>query len=149
MCIRDSIVPEFGFDWGLLPYPKFDEAQEDYNSFLQRTCHALIPVTAPDHAKSGALLEAVASETYRSVVPEYCEVTLKVRYSPDDNVSRMFDIVKDNIVYDPGEIFNDLLGYPSATFKNRVKDNGSWATTVAEMKSQLDEKMSTVCEVIE
>lgn len=143
------IVPEFGFDWGLLPYPKFDEAQDDYNSFLQRTCHALIPVTAPDHAKSGALLEAVASETYRSVVPEYCEVTLKVRYSPDDNVSRMFDIVKDNIVYDPGEIFNDLLDYPSATFKSGVMGSASWATTVAGMKNKLDEKMSTVCEVIE
>lgn len=142
------IVPEFGFDWGLLPYPKFDETQDSYNSFLQRTCHALIPVTSPDHAKSGALLEAVASETYRSVVPEYCEVTLKVRYSPDDNVSRMFDIVKDNIVYDPGEIFNDLLDYPSATFKNGVMGSASWATVVAGMKNRLDEKMSMVCEVI-
>ncbi len=88
-------------------------------------------MTAPDHAKSGALLEAVASETYRSVVPEYCEVTLKVRYSPDDNVSRMFDIVKDNIVYDPGEIFNDLLDYPSAIIRACMMDGGSWATTVA------------------
>ena len=78
-------------------------------------------------------------------MPEYCEVTLKVRYSPDDNVSRMFDIVKDNIVYDPGEIFNDLLDYPSATFKSGVMGSASWATTVAGMKNKLDEKMSTVC----
>ena len=142
------IVPEFGFSWGLLPYPKFDEAQESYNSFLQRTCHALIPVTASDFSKSGALLEAISSETYRSVVPEYCEITLKVRYSPDDNVSRMFDMVKDNIVYDPGEIFNDLLGYPSADFKGAIKNGSSWATLVAGKKSKLDETMSTICEVV-
>lgn len=142
------MVPELSFNWGLLPYPKFDEEQESYNSFLQRACHALIPVTAPDYSKSGALLEAISSESYRSLVPEYCEVTLKVRYSPDDNVSRMFDLVKDNIVYDPGEIFNDLLGYPSATFKSGVSGSDSWATTVAGMKTSLDEKMSTICEVV-
>ena len=143
------MVPELTFNWGLLPYPKFDETQNSYNSVLQRVCHALIPVTAPDLAKSGALLEAISSETYRSLVPEYCEVSLKVRYSPDDNVSRMFDMAKDNIVYDPGEIFNDLLDYPSAVIRACMLDGGSWATEVAKIKPMLDEKMSTVCEVIE
>ena len=142
------MVPELSFNWGLLPYPKLDEEQENYNSFLQRACHALIPVTAPDLARSGALLEAISSETYRSLVPEYCEVSLKVRYSPDDNVSRMFDLAKNNIVYDPGEIFNDLLGYPSSTIRDYMMNDESWATKVASISSQLNEKMSTVCEVV-
>lgn len=143
------MVPELSFGWGLLPYPKFDEEQENYNSFLQRVCHAMIPVTAPDYSKSGALFEAISSETYRSLVPEYCEVTLKVRYSPDDNVSRMFDLVKENIVYDPGEIFNDLLDYPSSTIRTCMMGSDSWATKIAEIGTKLDEKMSTVCEAVE
>ena len=143
------MIPELSFNYGLLPYPKYDEAQENYNSSLQRVMNALIPITARDHDKSGALLEAISSETYRSVVPEYCEVTLKVRYSPDDNVSRMFDIVKDNIVYDPGEIFSDLLGYPTATIRDKgMMTDQSWATTFASVSATWDEKLSQICEVV-
>ena len=80
---------------------------------LQRSCYALIPVTVEDKDAAGAVLEALSSESYRTLVPEYCEVSLKTRYSQDDDVSRMFDLVINSMVYDPGEIFSGQRGSPS------------------------------------
>lgn len=139
------IVPEIDFDWGLLPYPKWDETQTEYANMLQRNCYVLIPATVSDPDAAGAVLEALSSESYRSLVPEYCEVTLKTRYSPDDNVSRMFDLIIGSIVYDPGEIYANLLGSPSATIKTALDNNDpNWASRIAKDKNSLIAKMSSI-----
>ena len=114
---------------------------------LQRSCYALIPVTVEDKDAAGAVLEALSSESYRTLVPEYCEVSLKTRYSQDDDVSRMFDLVINSIVYDPGEIFSGQLGSPSSDFRSAILDNKpNWASAIAKKKDSLIEKMNKITE---
>lgn len=140
-----TIVPTIDFSYGLLPYPKWDEAQSDYQNVLQRNCYALIPTTVEDADAASAVLEALSSESYRSLVPEYCEVSLKVRYSQDDNVSRMFDLIINSIVYDPGEIYANLLGTPSGLVKTVIgANNPNWASYIAEQKTALVTKMEEI-----
>ncbi len=140
-----TIVPAISFSYGLLPYPKWDESMDGYHTMLQRNCYAVIPVTSKDTECAGAVLEAMSSECYRSLLPEYCEVSLKVRYSQDDNVSRMFDLICGSIVYDPGEIFARQLGTPSATVKTAISQNDpNWASRMASAKAGLVEKMDAI-----
>ncbi len=140
-----TIVPSVDFDYGILPYPKWDESQEDYQQMLQRNCYAMIPTTVANADAAGAVLEALSSESYRSLVPEYCEISLKTRYSQDDDVSRMFDLLINSIVYDPGEIYASLLGTPSGLFKTAVEDESSnWASTIAASKNELVTKMESI-----
>ena len=142
-----TIVPSIDFSYGLLPYPKWDETQENYATMLQRSCYALIPITTGDIDAAGAVLEAISSESYRMLVPEYCEVSLKTRYSQDDNVSRMFDLVINSIVYDPGEIFSTQLGAPSGDFRTAILENKpNWASAIAKKKNSLVEKMNKITE---
>ena len=142
-----TIVPSIDFSYGLLPYPKWDENQAEYATMLQRTCYAMMPVTVEDKDAAGAVLEALSSESYRTLVPEYCEVSLKTRYSQDDDVSRMFDLVINSIVYDPGEIFASLLGTPSGAIKGAIIDNKpNWASNMAKEKTALIEKMNQITE---
>ncbi len=139
------IVPMIDFGYGILPYPKWDENQENYTNMLQRNCYALIPTSAADPNRAGAVLEALASESYRALVPEYCEVSLKTRYSQDNDVSRMFDIIINHIVYDPGEIYASLLGTPSALFKNHlVSGSTNWASTAASNEKKLSKLMESI-----
>ena len=92
-----------------------------------------------------AVMEALASESYRSLLPEYCEVTLKTRYSQDDNVSRMFDLIGGSIVFDPGEIYAGVLGTPSGDIKARIiTNNPNWASFIAGKKDSLIEKMNSI-----
>lgn len=142
-----TIVPSINFSYGLLPYPKWDENQAEYATMLQRNCYVMMPSTVEDSDSAGAVLEALASESYRTLVPEYCEVSLKVRYSQDDNVARMFDMIINSIVYDPGEIYANLLGTPSGEIKTAiVENNPNWASYMAKKKTALIEKMNKITE---
>lgn len=149
ICNAQTLVSDLTFDWGLLPYPKYDETMDTYQSVLQRYIYAMIPSTLTKQDAAGAVLEALCSSTYHDIIPEYVEVSLKVRYSPDENVSRMFDLIRSNIVIDPGEVYSNLLGYPSANFKTGLSANtAEWPTYVATFKDALNEKMSKLHTVV-
>jgi len=107
--------------------------------FAKKGKIGFVSISHPDY------LEAISSESYRTLVPEYCEITLKTRYSYDDDVSRMFDLIINSIVYDPGEIFANLLSTPSAIIKEAIRENNpNWASKMASIKNGLISKMDTV-----
>ena len=140
-----TIIPEIKFGYGLLPYPKFDEAQEDYATMLQRNLFVLIPTTSRSQDEASAVIEALSSETYNTLLPEFCEVSLKVRYAQDNDMSRMFDLIGSSIVYDPGEIYASLLGTPSGQIKAAVNNNDTnWVSRMNGMKAGLIEKMNAI-----
>lgn len=145
----EVLAPELTFDWGILPYPKYDETMEDYQSFLQMYVYAMIPATLEDTDATGAVLEALSSEIYHDVIPEYVEVSLKVRYSPDEGTSRMFDIIRNNIVSDLGQIYSNLLDYPEVLFKSALNEGANeWTSIIAAKKDALNEKMSAIRPVV-
>ena len=142
------IIPEIDFAYGLLPYPKWDEAQENYQTILQRACYALVPVTCEDTDAASAVLEALSSASHRTLIPEYCEVSLKVRYSQDDDVARMFDLIRSSVTYDAGEIYGISLGTPTADFREQiVKNDPNWASHAESKKSTWIEKMEKIAPV--
>ena len=144
-----TLVNDLSFEWGILPYPKYDETMTEYQSVLQRYIYAMIPSTLTKKDAAGAVLEALCSTTYHDVIPEYVEVSLKVRYSPDENVSRMFDLIRNNIVIDPAEVYSNLLGYPSANFKTGLEPScPEWPSFVAGFKESLNAKMATLHTVV-
>lgn len=92
-------------DYGVLPAPKFDEAQADYVSYVYHGAGLFsIPTTAADTAFSGFVMEALAEEGYASVTPIYYETTMKDKYQRDENSSEMLDIIFRNRVWDLGYI---------------------------------------------
>ena len=140
-----TIVPESDFKTGLLPLPKFDEAQEEYRTVAQRSCYALIPVSSADYDSASAVLEALSSEFYRMVIPEYFEVTLKTRYSPDENDSRMFDLIAETCVFEVGDLFDGPLGSPYVLYKDIMKrESPTWASMVAGSKEKWAQAMEDI-----
>lgn len=83
---------------GILPYPKFDETQENYISSSHDTTEiGVIPITTSKFDMTCAVLEVLNRETQKIVLPAYYETGLKVKYSRDDLSSQMIDIIHDNI----------------------------------------------------
>ena len=72
-------------DYGVVPTPKWDEAQEGYYSFMNPAA-AIIPVTNEDLDFTGMILEALCHETYETVMPAYYITAMQDKYmnSPDD-----------------------------------------------------------------
>jgi hypothetical protein len=69
-----------------------------------------IPIDAKNTAKSGAVLECMASEAYRNVTPALFETAFKYQYSNSQLDADMFEIVRDNVVFDICRPFFDSLG---------------------------------------
>ena len=90
-------------NYGIIPSPKYDEAQSDYYGVTSfpYTLYG-IPIDAPDPQQSGIVLEALASESYRTVSPALFETALKVKYASDEDMSEMYDIIRRNNVFDIG-----------------------------------------------
>lgn len=71
-----------------------------------------VPVTASDPERTSIILEALAAEGYREVIPAYYEVALQTKYTRDDLSVQMLDIIKESRVFDIGYyIYNGPLSY--------------------------------------
>ena len=91
-------------EYGLLPFPKYNEAQESYYSGIS-VWHASfysIPEFAADHEYSAYVSESLAAHSERLVTPAYYEKTLIGRYVQDNESGDMLDIIFDNRVFDLG-----------------------------------------------
>ncbi len=91
-------------DFGILPYPKYTE-EEEYATITNGCTHLLgIPITVSDVERTGAIVEALCAYGARDVLPAYYDVSLKTKYSRDNDSEEMLDIIKDSIVYDLGYV---------------------------------------------
>ena len=96
----------FEFTVGVVPVPKFDKTQEVYKTCLGNP-YTMYSINAKSKELEAAAttLEAMASENYRSVTPAVFEVAMKVRYTDDPQVAEMFDILKENVSFDFGQLY--------------------------------------------
>jgi maltose-binding protein MalE len=123
-------------DYGIIPYPKFDEAQEQYLTRIQDAVALVcVPITLFDEKTEavGAALEALAAESYRNVTAVYFEVAMKVKYSRDDISSQMLDIVRGGAYLNFASIYNESIGNPWFVMRTlmgaKKKDFASWYAT--------------------
>jgi hypothetical protein len=99
-------------DFGIIPYPKLNEQQEKYYSSLAWAEILSLPIYADDEdlARTSVILEALASDSYRAVVPVYTELVLRTRNARDDESEEMIDIILGNRVFDWGDaVWTPLL----------------------------------------
>ena len=93
-------------DFGILPYPKYDEAQEDYIcSILRRFTVASVPITAADPDQSSLVLEALSCIGYNDIIPTYFNVALKDKYTRDSDTAEMLDIIQAGAYFDFADAF--------------------------------------------
>ncbi len=100
-------------DFGIVPFPKYDESQENYISIMHDiTSLMCVPTTNSKLDTTCAVLEALAYYNYYDVTPVYYEDALKVKYSRDDMTPMVVDMIRDSVTTDMSYIyipnFNDL-----------------------------------------
>ena len=94
-------------DFGILPIPKFDKAQERYYSTVSVHTAGLlsIPTTAPDIERTGIIAEAWAAESRYTVIPAYYDIALKGKYTRDEESKDILDLLMVTRLYDLGEVY--------------------------------------------
>ncbi len=106
-----TYLTEFEHDYGIIPYPKFDENQERYKTMVDGNHEAMaIAKNAVDLEFIGIMTEVMCAESYKQVVPAYYDVCLKQRYasSPDD--AEMIELCVNSRVFDLGYVYDNWKG---------------------------------------
>ncbi len=148
--IKTELV-EMESDFGMLPYPKLDETQKEYGTRVQDGVSLWsIPIdaSAPDHA--GAVLEAMAAQSYRTVTPAYFDVALKNRYSRDAETAEMVELIKDNILINFESLYNEAIGKPWFVLRDLMpKQSNTFASYWASTEKTIQTKLAEAVELIE
>lgn len=100
--------------FGVLPLPMYQpELQNNryYTHFANYYDMYCIPssLTVDLKDRASAVLECLASEAYRRIAPAYFEVYLKSRNASDSEMPKMYDIIRESIVFDMGYVWGNLF----------------------------------------
>jgi hypothetical protein len=106
-------------NFGLLPMPKYNEAQEHYICTVLETGWALgIPISATNTERTGLILEALAAESHVTVIPAYYELALEFKLTRDEESVQMLDIIRANRIYDLASVYR--FGNVAADLRGRI-----------------------------
>ena len=126
--VRVTVFRAMETNFGILPLPKYDESQKEYNSMVSIGCanSIAIPTTA-NAERCGAVIEALSAESYYTLTPAYYDIVLKTKNARDDASSEMLDIIFDNRIFDIAYMF-DWGGIIGSI--NGLKTDGNISSTI-------------------
>ena len=111
LCYTFEELRDMKDDFYLIPCPKFDESQENYMTQITDNVTVFgIPITSQHVDRTGAVLEAMAIESYRDLRPTYYETALKEKYTRNEESAEMVDIIRSSITTDFGLIYSEAIG---------------------------------------
>ncbi len=95
-------------EYGILPYPMYNDEQKDYISATSGLYLSLmvVPNGNGDLENLGLFLEDYAWYGYRYIMPEFYDVLLSQKVAFDEESREMLDIAFQNRIYDTGNIGN-------------------------------------------
>ena len=135
--VDSMIKQELSMDYGVVPVPKGSESQERYISNVANDHNAWsVPVNCYDLDESSAIIECMASESYRIVAPMYFETCVKLRYAPDERLFEMYDMIRDSITFDFCQIYSFTFASgsdPRQLIQNCTKGTANWASQWANV----------------
>lgn len=125
-----SVLREMESQFGILPWPKYDEQSEYLTNVDAGTNMFFVPITNRVTDNTSLVLESMAILGREYIIPAYYDIALKTRDSRDEDSAPMLDIIMENRVFDLGYYSTGLGGAYSSHFADLVKltspDFASW-----------------------
>lgn len=126
-------------DYGIIPLPKYDEAQENYVSPVAVwTYFMTVPSTNKNISDTSKILDAMAYLSYKDVVPAYYDVTLMLKNIRDDETAEMLDIIRGARTYLTAYAFGWGAGLRSAVGSKISSGDADIASTIAAQKTTIE-----------
>lgn len=142
VALNDSVYyRQCDVEFGILPFPKYDKAQQEYISF--NWCGLMcVPTTAASIEMIARTSEMLAFTSLTTTQPAYKEVLLTGKLARDDESAEMVDIIFDGMVCDFGMNylnFNDLTFTISRLVaRDKSTDFTSWYNkNINQLEQQL------------
>ncbi len=144
-----ELMRELDFDFGILPYPKYNENQANYKTLSLLTLSLFcVPKTAVQTEMIGAVMEALAAGSYQYVTPAFYEVALKTKYSRDEDSAEMMDIIRKGITYNFGMVYCVPLNGAMHSWRLQlIANNINIVSSVEKSYNQYEAGLKKVLEI--
>lgn len=142
-----SMFRDVEHDYGIIPYPKFDENQKNHMTMSDGS-HAVlgVPLTAANTDMIGAVTEVLCAETWKTVIPVYYDIALKVKGARDEQSIGMLDRITQSRVFDFGYIYDNWQGM-SFCIENVMSQNGSFESYYAANETRALKHYNDIIEI--
>jgi len=98
-------------NFGIIPFPKYDEAQETYYTHVDGHAPMMcLPKTILDTERTGVIIECLNAESYRTCVPAMYDIVLTEKFSRDEMSVRMLDLILDGRTQNFGYVYEGPTG---------------------------------------
>ena len=125
-------------EFGIIPMPKANAAQEKYSTNIHGWASAAIsiPQGGVDNERTSVIIEALAYGGYKYITPAYYDVALKSKYARDEESSEMLDIILAGRSADLGYI--DGYGGVMDGIRNDINGRrNTFASTIEKAESKI------------
>ena len=93
--------------FGIVPFPKYEEAQEHYETNLVfQLFYMTIPTTNTKVSQTATIAEVLTHDSYETVIPVYYQNVVEHKGLRNENSIEMLEIMRENRGVDLGMIFN-------------------------------------------
>ncbi|MGI6743430.1 MAG: hypothetical protein ACOX4O_07220 [Eubacteriales bacterium] len=130
-------------DFGIIPFPKYDDLQADYMSF-ELGSFLMVPINVKNIDLCGTVSELLCAENRRNVLPEYVDKMLISKASRDNESEGMIYLILDSVVYDFGVnlgYYNDLSYILGFTLREDTSDFTSYVNKRLKTSNKHYEKV--------
>ncbi len=131
------------FESGILPFPKYDEAQEDYISILAGGM-VVVPSSIADPDRNGAIMEALFSASQDTVKEAFYQQYVENKVLTDQGSQEMLRLIIDSGVYDFTRYFDPSGRLINRTIINELLQKKS--TDLASAWAKSESKVRTAYE---
>ena len=136
-------------DFGIMPIPKYDEAQEQYHSILTlgQTTAIAVPMSATNLDRTGIVVEALSAEGYYVLTPAYYDNAVTTKYARDDTFTEILDMIFSARIFELGLLYNwgGLFYLPSQlTASNQTDLSSKLAANIKGAEKQAQRTLTAL-----
>ena len=141
----------FDDNFGVLPMPKYDEAQESYISMMATWGVLLttVPKTNTDPVRTGTVLDYLAYQSYISLMEPYYDAFLTQKGARNEDSADMLSIIRDTRDVNLGYLFSWSNSMEEPIRTELMKGSTNIASIIAKYESKVQTAIDKTMKKIE
>jgi hypothetical protein len=135
------------FDFGIAPYPKMNESQQNYSNYLVLDPFC-IPSTVKNTEKIGAVTEALAIVSEQEMKPAFLEVYVENKLLRDEESVQIAEMMMENICVDVTRYYDFANGaITPANLLGTITDAGAVVSKLTSLEKSANKMAGKFFEI--
>ena len=141
----ETFLRDMEDDYGVLPNPKYDEAQANYSTCVSGAgSMVVVPVSCTDPAFVGAMLEGMAAISYDMITPDLIDVLASTKNVRDEESSEIVQMIIRNRNFDAARMHDiSIDGYVENQLRAKSQDVASYFAKNEKIWNKNCEKLNS------